>query len=287
MGILIIILCILLNTYIGIVFKLFERFGISNNQAIAANYWVCTLTGILFSGINPLAASVTTAPYFPIGISIGFFYFITFIGIALSTIKSGVATTQIAMRSSLVIPVAILVLFYNEPFSIIKLLGVIAAVASVIFVSASADAKEKHNFWLPLLIFVGSGMLDFVASLVQKNYLQSNADKNAYLILCFGTAAICSTIYVAYLLFTRKEAFVLKNIVAGILLGFPNYFSIYFLLKALGSGLLEASALIPLVNISVVLLSTLLAFLFFKEMLNKQKLIGILLALLAIICIVQ
>ena len=50
------LLSILLNTYIGIVFKVFHRFGISNLQGIVANYFICVITGSIFLGHSPFIA---------------------------------------------------------------------------------------------------------------------------------------------------------------------------------------------------------------------------------------
>jgi drug/metabolite transporter (DMT)-like permease len=286
MALLLLIACILLNTYVGIVFKFFERFGISNKQAIAVNYWVCVCTGILFSGVNPLAAEYTNAPFFKWGLFNGFFYFVIFIFIALSTVKNGVATTQVANRLSLVIPVLLMFLLYNEQLTMLKIVGILLAVAAVFFTSYAKDAAVSNNFLLPIIIFFGSGLLDFVASSVQRNYLHNSQQANAFLITCFGMAAVCSSLYLTYLLYTRVETFAFKNILAGLILGFPNYFSIYLFIKALESKILKPTALIPVNNISVVLVSTFVALLFFKEKMGLFKKFGIVLAIAAIVCIV-
>lgn len=286
MGVLILIACIILNTYIGVVFKLFEKFGISNTQAIVVNYWICVITGILFSGVNPLAASYTSDSFFPWALFNGFAYFIIFVFIALSTVKNGVATTQVANKLSLVIPVIIIFLLYNEPLSILKILGIICALVAVVFTSYSGSQASKNNYLFPAIIFFGSGMLDFISSYVQRNFLTTTEKANAYLISCFGMAAICSTLYLIYFIIKGKEKLQFKNVIGGVLLGFPNYFSIYTLLKALDSNILKPTALIPVNNIGIVLVSSLVAILFFAEKVNKQKLIGIGLAIVAIALII-
>jgi uncharacterized membrane protein len=57
----------------------------------------------------------------------------------------------------------------------------------------------------------------------------------------------------------------------------------YFLVETLGA--FDATYIFPLNNIGIVALSTLLAFWFFKEKLNKQNMLGLGLAFLAIILI--
>jgi drug/metabolite transporter (DMT)-like permease len=285
-GIFIFIACILLNTYVGIVFKFFEKYEVSNKQAIAFNYWVCVITGIVFSGVNPISMEHINAAYFQWGLFNGFFYFVIFILIAKSTIINGIATTQVANRLSFVIPVILLVFLYSEPISVLKIVGILLAMAAVFFTSYSKTKDKSKSFILPIIIFLGSGLLDFVASSVQRNFLTNSLQSNAFLIICFSTAAVCSSIYLFYLINTGREKFAFKNIIAGVILGLPNYFSIYMFIRALDSKILKSTSLIPVNNISVVLISTVIAIMFFHEKLNKAKLAGIFFAIVAIGCIV-
>ena len=73
-----------------------------------------------------------------------------------------------------------------------------------------------------------------------------------------------------------------KSIVAGFALGIPNYFSIHFLLNALNLPNLESTVVFPVNNTGIVLLSTLLAIILFKEKLTKVNWAGILLAVVSI-----
>jgi drug/metabolite transporter (DMT)-like permease len=106
------------------------------------------------------------------------------------------------------------------------------------------------------------------------------------LIFCFASAAILSVIYLCFQIVRGKEKFEAKSFVAGISLGIPNYFSILTFISALQSGIMQTSALIPVINIAVVLVSTIAVFLFFKERLNKSQILGIALSICAIACII-
>jgi uncharacterized membrane protein len=74
-----------------------------------------------------------------------------------------------------------------------------------------------------------------------------------------------------------------KAILWGVLLGIPNYFSMYFLVKTL--GVFPASYIFPINNIGIVALSTIIALLAFKEQLNKKNILGLGLAIIAILLI--
>ena len=82
-----------------------------------------------------------------------------------------------------------------------------------------------------------------------------------------------------------KFKFELKNVLGGIALGIPNYFSVYFLVQALRSDILESSGIFTVNNVAIVMISTLLGTLLFKEKLLPKNWIGIGLAILGILFI--
>jgi drug/metabolite transporter (DMT)-like permease len=73
-----------------------------------------------------------------------------------------------------------------------------------------------------------------------------------------------------------------KNIVAGVILGIPNYFSLYYLIKMLDSEVFESSTIFTIHNVAIVMVSTLVGILLFKERISMRNAIGIALALIAI-----
>jgi uncharacterized membrane protein len=67
------------------------------------------------------------------------------------------------------------------------------------------------------------------------------------------------------------------------MLGIINYGTMFFIIKALNSKLLEASTLFPINNLSILTLSTFISVIVFKEKLSKKNWLGIGLSLIAII----
>ena len=76
-----------------------------------------------------------------------------------------------------------------------------------------------------------------------------------------------------------------KNVLGGICLGVPNYFSIYFLLKALQHPMLTSASVFTINNVAIVMLSTLLGILLFKEVLSLKNWLGIGLAIISIVLV--
>ena len=76
-----------------------------------------------------------------------------------------------------------------------------------------------------------------------------------------------------------------KNILGGIALGIPNFFSIYFLVMALRSEGFESSSIFTINNVAIVLVSTVLGIALFREKLILKNWIGIALAIISILLV--
>jgi drug/metabolite transporter (DMT)-like permease len=163
-----------------------------------------------------------------------------------------------------------------------------------VYLSAQSPSDGQHSrrgLWLALLLFIASGLLDTLVNYVAMQFFSTgNAEadrqtQSVYLIHAFCVAGVIGTLIVAYLLLSSRRRFAWKNLVAGLALGVPNFFSIYFLLRLLQTKFLPGSAAIPVNNIGIVLLATLTAVLFFKEKARRQRILGMLLSVAAILLI--
>ena len=81
---------------------------------------------------------------------------------------------------------------------------------------------------------------------------------------------------------TGKQIFAIKNLLAGILIGIPNYFSIWCLVHFLKQSPWQSSASIPVNNMGIVLFSSVVAWVLFKERLSVINWLGIILSIVAI-----
>jgi drug/metabolite transporter (DMT)-like permease len=286
------ILTVVLNAYLLVAFKVFEHYKVDNLQAIVANYWVCVLTGSIFIGRFPLGAESLQQPWFYWSMLMGAAFISIFNLIAYCTREDGVTTTTIANKLSMVIPVAFAVWLYSDKLSVTKGLGILLAVPAVYLSSRTKDESEKRrNLWLAALLFIASGLLDTLVTYIARQYFSTGtaeADERGqsiYLVHAFSAAAIIGTAIVATLLVQGKRPFAWKNIIAGIALGVPNFFSIYFLLRLLQTGFLPGSAAIPVNNIGIVLLASMTAIFFFKEKAGAARIMGMILSVAAIFLI--
>ena len=86
-----------------------------------------------------------------------------------------------------------------------------------------------------------------------------------------------------YQLIIKKEKFQWQAIPAGMILGTINFGTMYFIISALNTNVLEPSVLFPINNLSILTLSTVVSVIVFKEKLSSKNWIGIGLSLLAIL----
>lgn len=276
-------LSVLFTSYLVFAFKIFQRFGVNTFHAIVVNYITCVVTGAVFKGSAPAYGVYAHEGWFPYAVLLGC-SFITFFNVmSYVTRHHGITVTSVATKLSMVIPICVAFFLYNETATVAKVIGIVLSLAAVYLTSErmeqSGNSVKSAPMWIPLALFLGSGMNDTIVKHAQVRYLNANTF-NDFLTTCFSLAALAGSIALVYDLSVRKSRFSWKAVVAGIVLGVPNYFSIYFLFKALERG--DASYIYPVNNIGIVGFSAVIAWLFFKEHLTVKNWIGLGLAVTAI-----
>ena len=268
------VLAILAGIYIYSLFKAFNHWNIQTLQAIVVNYAVAALLG---TGLNA-GESIPPAFWWQ-GALMGVFFILLFNLTAYVARTSGLTTVAIAGKLSLVIPLVFSVFILHEPLGAPAVGGILLAVAAVILVSGGAQTKGG---WWPLLLFAGSGLLDVLFKLIQDRWVAP--DKLAlFSTFIFGFAALAGLLWKWTVPNERGVPWKRKNIVAGVFLGVVNYFSVVFLLQALGSTGWSSARVFTFHNLGIVAGSTLVAFVLFGEKPLKTRLFGLLLALVSLV----
>lgn len=194
---------------------------------------------------------------------------------------------SVANKLSLIIPVILSVYLYKETVAGWKAVGVGLALVAVVLTcytkteKGHTGQKNKWVYLLPLVLFISSGLLDALINHVQLTYVTTE-NNNDYLVSSFFSAATIGSLLLLIQLIRKKQVFVWKNLLAGVLIGIPNYFSIWCLVHFLQESPWQTSASIPVNNMGIVLFSAVVAWILFKERLTKINWLGILLSLVAI-----
>jgi drug/metabolite transporter (DMT)-like permease len=286
-----------------LIFRGFEKFKVHTFQAIVVNYFVCVGTGMLFLGDLRLFQQIGThTQWLPLAVLLGGLFISTFYLMGYTAQKISVSASSTASKISLIVPVLFSLWIFktsSKIFDFVNYFGILLVLIAIGLTSVKTQKTDKTNknelinasntsIWLlllPFAVFAMSGAIDTLISYTSQNLLKSAWETVVFPIMLFGVAGGLGSIILAIMFFRKTTKFELKNLIAGVVLGIPNYFSVYFLLKSLSEFDNNGAVLFPIFNISVILLSTVLAIIFFKEKLNFFNKIGVLVAIMAIIAI--
>ncbi len=287
------LLSIACSTGIMLLFKTFSKYGISTFQAIVINYWVCVISGLFLLPDISVFFNSYQQVWFPYAILLGLAFISSFNLIAVATQKSGITVTTIATRTSMVLPVMAAFYLYGDSITTTKILGIVLAIVAVFLTAIKSEkVKTEKNaaqiffLLLPFIVFFIAGGIEILFNYTQIYFLKdANKDVAPFLIYAFGFAGLVGSFIVGYDLFKNKKQIITKDVLAGIILGVPNYFSAFFFVLALSHSGFESSVVIPLNNIGVVIASALGAWYVFKEKLSTINLVGLFCAVVAILLI--
>ena len=268
-----------------IIFKYFEIFKVNNLQAIIVNYITAGVLALVADGsvlTNNFSITNLFQPAFIYyALIIGILFIITFNLIAFGTQKIGIAITTVSNKMSMIIPVLIGLFVFKEDKNFLKLIGIVLAILAIFF-SCSKNGKlsfDKKYLPIIILVFIGQGIADSTLKWAQEFAINAS-NNNVFFATTFFTAAFSGTLFM--MIQQRKITVTLRSLLWGVILGIPNYFTLYFFVEALSAGVFESSQVFPIVNMGVIVLTAVMGIILFREHLSKSNWMGILLALIAI-----
>ncbi len=284
------VLAIACSVMLGFIFKLFDRFGVHPFQAIVVNYFTCVCCGWIHAGILPFGEGDRSAAWMPYALVLGLVFISGFNAAAQTVRYFGVTVSQVMQKMSILMTVPFAIWVYEESSGMAKWLGFGLALAAIVLVNGRRESLRGAHarpgmglLWIPLLTWVLSGIIEMVLVMVQREQLADTSSPR-FITTVFGTAGILGGLISIVGWALGRLRFSWRNALGGVALGIPNYGSMWFLLRALDGGL-EASVTFPLMNIGIILTTTIGAVGLFNEPLSRQQRWGILLAVAAIVLI--
>lgn len=266
---------------VSILLKIAKNKNIDIAQAIAFNYvMACSLTLLLLRPdlshlIHPNTASWNV-------IALGVLLPSIFIVMAKAVQQAGIVLSDAAQRLSLIIPLIASVIIFGEVMQAEKLMGIGLGLTALICLTLGsrktvASNSSKGYFWL-LAVWVGYGVIDVLFKQLSK----TGAGFSSSLFTTFSLAGI---LLFAWLLLRRTQ-WQRHNIAAGLLLGLLNFGNIYFYIRAHQQFPENPTLVFSTMNIGVITLGTLVGAGFFKEKLSFVSIVGIVLAIGAILALI-
>lgn len=279
-------LYLLANVCVAALFKLFPRHRVDVFHAIVINYSVCFLMGFL---LNPDKKNLTTSEildsaWFKFDIGLGIIFILGFTTVAHAIITAGITLTTMMQKMSILVTVTCSVLFFSEPFGIWQGIGLCLAVAAIIAINQRPEQGPKQkNFILLLAVLLFSAAIELILLYVDRKQIVVD-EHFLFTSYGFGFAALVGWIMIGYKWFKERKPIHRQDWIGGVLLGLPNFLTIYLLLVMLRKGW-NGSVLYPILNVTVLTVITITAWLVFKEKLRLINWAGIGLAIAAILMI--
>ncbi len=276
------ILCIICTGGIFLVFRYFKSFGVNTPMAIVINYAVAAGFGWTLAGGSSAMVDATKEPWFLVTTIMGAGFLFLFNLIAKCTKEFGVAVASLSAKLSLIIPATIfLVKSDPEKLSELKMLAFVLAICAIVLSSVGKKGAEsvsrsgKLMLIVPAIIFLGSGGIDTVFGIYSENTMPY-----AFTSIPFTVAF---TLGIALRMFPKYRYKVTrKEVVGGLVLGLINFGSLYYLLGAFANSGMDKWIVIPQLNLSVVIFSTVAAGILFKEKPSAKTTLGLTLGLISI-----
>lgn len=244
-----------------------------------ANYAVCMILARIFMGDTKLFTSesgVGTA--IGLGILNGILFLTNFVLLQQNMRKNGVVLSSTFQRLGVLVPTLMAVLVFREQPKALQVAGLVLAVAAVIIIHFEKESEEKsgQKIWLVILLLC-SGFTDSMANIFDKT--GNEAFENHYLFYTFLAALL--TALAAGL--GSKQKISRNDLIFGVLLGIPNYFSARFLLLSLGA--VPAVVAYPVYSVATIVVISIASLLLFKEHISRRKwlALGVILAALVLL----
>lgn len=253
-------------------------------QAIAVNYVVATALCLILFQPSPASLLTPATPWWVL-VTLGVMLPTIFMAMAASVRYAGIVLSDAAQRLSLFIPLMASFLLFGEVLSLNKASGIALALAALVLLlvqrngnrSDTDNAPRKAIFYL-LCVWVGYGVIDILF----KQLARSGA---AFVNSLLVTFVLAGVIIFTWLL-VRRTQWHLPSLKAGVLLGLLNFGNIYFYVTAHQRFPDNPTLVFSAMNIGVISVGTLVGAGFFKERLSIFNVLGIVLAIAAIILLI-
>ena len=275
---------ILSATSIFIIFRYFEKFGINNVNAIFINYLTAFIFGILVSGPEIFELPTSKSTWIILALIIGILFVLVFFIMAKSTQIAGITVSSIAGKMSVIIPMTFSIVYYHEQLDLVKIMAIAMAPIGVFLVVVKKNKRQDtlNKFSLPILLFLGAGLIDSLLKYVQASHLQ-NGNVLVFSTYLFFIAMLTTYLSRLFLKNGKRNKISKKDIIGGLILGVVNFGSLSFIILALRESGLDSSILFGINNIGIILLSIISGIILFKEKLSPINWLGVFLSIVTLL----
>lgn len=274
-------LAVLCSVSVSVLLKVARRFSISLEQAIAINYVMAiTLSLVLLKPNFPAQSELSTLPW-KVFLALGVLLPSIFVVMGRAVEFAGIVKSDAAQRLSLILPIIAAVTLFGEAITQLRLLGVVLAFIALLCLLAQPATSGQSGRGgvfaiLSLLgVWFGYGVIDILFKQLSKN----GAALPVSLVIAFTLGGLLMFLYIIY----KQQTWTFSSILGGLILGVFNFFNILFYIKAHQAFSDNPTLVFTAMNIGVIAVATVTGAVFFKERLRLINLIGLIIALCAVL----
>mgnify|MGYP003430422439 CR=1 FL=1 len=278
------ILAIASSSLISIFMRLSENHIKNEMGMFMASYALCAALAVGFmdkSAPQLLLGTHDQHLTVILGIITGAFFLGGFLFLKYNMKYNGIVLSSTFMKLGVLIPTIMAIVVFGEVPSVLQIVGIAIAIVAIIIINfekephgsnSIGESKNGNKKILLLVLLLLGGLGDSMSNIFEK--LGPDSGKDGFLLLTFFTAFV---ITIAIVILGKKKL-CKADILFGLLVGVPNYFSARFLLASLGS--LEAVIVYPTYSVGTMVVVTIVGVIAFREKISKQK--GLALGLIAV-----
>ena len=255
----------------------FSETKIRNNIAmLAVNYMMCTFLAWAYTGFGSFRpAELGTQTTVIFGAINGVLYLAGFVLLQRNIQTNGVVMSATFIKLGLLVSMVVSVVCFGERPEIWQWAGFLLAVAAIVLMNYRPGEGKTGNMAGLLLLLLAGGGGDAMSKIFEE--MGNPAFSDHFLLTTFLMAlGLCLILFAA-----RKEKAGIWEVLFGLLIGIPNFFSAKFLLVALKD--IAAVIVYPVYSVATILVVTVTGVLVFREKLEKQQWISLGMILVALV----
>ena len=302
------------SALISIIMRYGEGRITNNISQLAVNYLICLILSMVYSAGSLYAHNGEPSGllnFFSVpadagrmtiilGVISGFFYLGSFILYQYNIFRNGVLMSATFMKMGVLVPTFIAIVVFGERPGILQIAGTCLAITAILIVNGAGDgdagqktkiktksesANLQHNdepgvstvrspkALLLLLLVGGSGdaMAKFYDELGRPEY------SSQYLLYTFAVALVLCVLTAII----RGQKLTKQDVLFGILVGIPNYYSARFLLLSLSQ--VPAVVAYPTFSVGTIILTGAAGVLLFNEKMTRRQWIAVAIIIAAMV----
>lgn len=255
------LLAILSSSLVALVMRWSERHGKDRVAMLAMNYVACTALAACFTPFGGAPMQGTTLG---LGVVNGLLYLGSFLMLQWCVSRSGVILSSTFMKLGVLVPTIMSVVIFGETPKAAQVIGFALTIAAIVMMNLSGE-RGGHMTGLGglILLLLAGGVTDGMSKVYET--VGDTAQSGVFLLLTFGVALIACTV----LMFARKQRPTRHDLLDGLLIGIPNYFSARFLLASLSE--VPAVVAYPTFSVATIAVVSLVAIFAFRERLKARQ----------------